>query len=44
MSTSVARRERRGILRFGASGAKVKGDGWLYHGPLACALTLEAAA
>lgn len=22
---------------------RVKGDGWLYHGPLACALTLEAA-
>ncbi|CAJ1360321.1 unnamed protein product [Effrenium voratum] len=22
---------------------RVKGDGWLYHGPLACSLTLEAA-
>ena len=21
---------------------QVKGDGWLYHGPLACTLTLEA--
>merc|ERR1719464_2471392 len=22
---------------------RVKSDGWLYHGPMACALTLEAA-